>query len=92
MIALVKILHVEPLGGHRLRIGFSDGMVGEYDFAADIAAGGPMIEPLRDPAFFACAFIELGALAWPNGYDIDPIALHADMRDAGLLRRGADAA
>jgi hypothetical protein len=92
LISLVKILHVEPLGGHRLRIGFSDGTAGDYDFAADIAAGGPMIEPLRDPAFFARVFIELGALAWPNGYDIDPIALHADMRDAGLLRRGADAA
>ena len=28
-----------------------------------------------------------GALTWPNGYDWDPIALHDEMKQAGLLRR-----
>ncbi len=30
-----------------------------------------MVEPLRDPAFFRRVFLEFGALAWPNGFDLD---------------------
>ena len=33
----------------------------------------------------------VASLTWPNGYDWDPIALHDEMKKAGLLRR-ADAA
>ncbi len=46
-----------------------------------------MAEPLKDPAYFARVFIEDGALTWPNGYDRDPIALHDEVKRAGLLRR-----
>ena len=46
-----------------------------------------MAEPLKDPGYFACGFIEDGALTWPNGYDWDPVALHDDMKKAGLLHR-----
>lgn len=44
-----------------------------------------MIEPLRAPEYFARGFVEMGAPTWPNGYDIDPIALYMEMRDAGEL-------
>jgi hypothetical protein len=43
----------------------------------------------KDPAFFARVFVELGALTWPNGYDLDPIALHDRMAAAGELSREA---
>jgi hypothetical protein len=92
MITLVKIVRVEPVGGHRLKIWFSNGMAGEHDFSPDLAVGGSMVEPLRDTAYFARVFIELGVLAWPNGYDMDAIALHDDMSRAGELRRVSDAA
>jgi len=46
---------------------------------------------LRDPHYFTRVFIEEGALTWPNGYDVDSIALHEEMKEAGLLRR-SDAA
>jgi hypothetical protein len=46
-----------------------------------------MIEPLKDPNYFARVFIEDGALTWPNGYDWDPITLHDEMKAAGLLRK-----
>jgi hypothetical protein len=29
-------------------------------------------------------------LTSPNGFDLDPIALHMDMKERGLLRRTAD--
>ena len=54
-----------------------------------IAEGGEMIEPLREPAFFDRVFLDDGILTWPNGFDLDSIALHMDMKERGLLRRTA---
>jgi hypothetical protein len=90
-LSLIKVVKVEPLGGHRLRIRFSDGRIGERDFADVVSAGGPMLEPLRDPAYFARVFIEFGAPTWLNGYDLAPNALHAEMSEAGSLRHAEPA-
>jgi hypothetical protein len=89
MIEIVKVVKVEPLGGHRLRLRFSDGAEGERDFSDVVGEGGPMVEPLRDSKFFARVFLELGTLTWPNGFDLDSIALHDEMQQAGLLHRTA---
>ena len=48
-----------------------------------------MLELLRDPAYFARVFVDFGAPTWPNGYDLAPHALYAEMAKAGLLRQGA---
>ena len=84
---MVDVIGVRSLGGHRLEIEFSDGTVGVRDFADIRGKTGAMAEPLKDAGYFAHVFIEDGALTWPNGYDWDPIALHDDMKRAGLLRR-----
>ncbi len=91
MIKMVKVVAVKPMGGHLLAVKFSDGTEGVRDFSDMIAEGGPMIEPLRDPAFFAKAFVSFGVPSWPNGYDIDAIALHMEMEQAGLLKKSAAA-
>jgi hypothetical protein len=70
-------------------VAFSDGSEGERDFADLIAEGGEMVEPLRDVAFFARVFLDDGVLTWPNGFDLDSIALHQEMKAAGLLRAPA---
>jgi hypothetical protein len=89
MIEIVKIVKIERLGGFRLRLHFSEGSSGERDFSDIIGEGGPMVEPLRDPAFFARVFLEYGTLAWPNGFDLDSIALYQEMKAAGALRVSA---
>jgi hypothetical protein len=86
---IVKVAEVEPLGGHRLRLTFSDGRAGEHDFGPFIDEGGEMVEPLRDPTFFARVFVEMGVPTWPNGFDMDSIKLHIDMAAAGELHRDA---
>ena len=53
--------------------------------------GGPMVEPLRAPEFFARVFVEMGAPTWPNGFDLDPINLYMNMRKSGDLRQVATA-
>ncbi len=86
---MIDVVSVEPIGGYRLRVGFSDGSTGVHDFSATAARDGEMVRPLKDPKFFAHVFIELGALTWPNGFDLDPIALHDRMAAAGELAREA---
>jgi hypothetical protein len=89
MIRIVHIVVVKKLGGHRLRLHFSDGTEGERHFSDIVAEGGEMLEPLRNPDFFARAFIECGVPAWPNGFDLDPTALHMEIKEHGLLRQTA---
>ena len=84
---MIEVIALRRLGGYKLEIEFSDGSTGTHDFASVSARTGPMIEPLKEPAYFARVFIEDGALTWPNGYDWDPVALHDDMKAAGELKR-----
>jgi hypothetical protein len=86
---MVDVLKLRPLDGHRLWLRFTDGSEGVRDFTDILAQSGPMLEPLRSQDFFARVFIESGAPTWPNGYDIDPIKLYTDLRDAGALTRAA---
>jgi hypothetical protein len=86
MFELIDVVRVEPRGGYRLAVAFSDGSEGERDFSDLIAEGGEMVEPLRDPAFFARVFLDDGILTWPNDFDLDAIALHQEMKAAGALR------
>ena len=87
---MIKITSIEPRGGYRLLLRFSDGAEGERDFAHMVSGAGSLAKALRDPAYFARAFTEDGTgLAWPNGLDLDAEALHDDMRSTGELRAPA---
>ena len=86
---VVDVIEVEPRGGYRLFFRFSNGSEGEHDFSDMIGEGGPMVEPLRDPQYFARVFPDDGIPTWPNGFDIDAIKLYSDMKEAGELRRDA---
>ena len=86
---LTKITHLERLGGFRLRVHFNDGSEGVHDFAAMVQEPGPMIEPLRDPAYFQRVFLDFGAPTWPNGFDIAPEWLRRVMAAADELGNNA---
>jgi hypothetical protein len=89
---MIKVRTAKPAGGYRVSIEFSDDTRGERDFSFVCNENGPMLEPLKDPAYFRRLFVEDGVITWPNGYDWDPIALHDEMKDAGELRPIGDAA
>ncbi len=89
---MIKVRTVKPVGDFRLAVEFSDDMRGERDFSFINQESGPMLEPLKDPAYFRRVFVEDGVPTWPNGYDWDPIALHDEMEEAGELRPVGDAA
>ena len=86
---MIKVAKIRSLGGFRIHATFSDGTAGEYDFSSIVQNGGPMVELLRDPAYFSRVFLEDGALTWPNGYDAAPGWLHREIEAAGALARDA---
>ncbi|MGI8795336.1 MAG: DUF2442 domain-containing protein [Acidimicrobiia bacterium] len=73
-----RVVSVDHLGGHRLRLTFSDGLVRELDFA-DTLRGG-VFTPLEDERVFAEVSVDpvAGTICWPNGVDLDPDVLHGD--------------
>ena len=89
---MIKLKAVESKGGYRLLLRFTDGTAGVYDFAPFIEAATEMTAPLADPAFFVRHFIELGALAWPNGFDLSAESLRRRLDEQGGLRCDAEAA
>ena len=82
-----KVMQLERLGGFRLRVRFNDGTEGVHDFAPLVAEHGPMLEPLREPDYFARVFLEFGAPTWPNGFEIAPEWLRREMEAAAELSR-----
>jgi len=83
MTPLPRIIAAEPLGDHRLRLTFGDGLVRELDFRQVVDCGG-VFGPLHDPAYFAQVTVDqaTGTICWPNGVDLDPDVLHGDAEPA----------
>jgi hypothetical protein len=73
-----RVVGVDHLGGHRLRLTFSDGGVRELDVAQALRGG--VFAPLEDEQVFAQVSIDpvAGAISWPIGIDLDPDVLHGD--------------
>jgi hypothetical protein len=84
---IIEVTKLNYLGHHRLHATFTDGTAGEHDFSALVAASGTMGEPLRDPAYLARAFVEMGAPTRPNGFDVDPKWLRWKIETIGALVR-----
>ena len=80
MEQLVDITGVEVVADHTLRLTFADGTIGDVDFADHEWQG--VLEPLRDPGFFAEVRVdpESGTVAWPNGVDLAPEPLYEEAR------------
>lgn len=82
---LNKVVQVAVLGKYGLAVRFQDGASGVHDCSAYVREEGPMIEPLRDPEYFARVRLEFGAPTWPNGYDMCADWLRMQMKAAGEL-------
>jgi hypothetical protein len=84
-VTSLKVIH--PYGPE---VRFNDGSGGVHDCSALIERGvGPVIRPLKDPAFFARVYLEWGAPTWPNSYDMDAEWLRREMLAAGELHNVA---
>jgi hypothetical protein len=86
---MIKLIAIEPAGDAELALRFSDGSHGRWSAAALIARDSELTRSLADAAYCRRAFIEGGALAWPNGLELSAASLHRRMAEAGSLMREA---
>lgn len=71
------ITSLQVLPGFRLEVEFADGNRGIVDMSKDDFDG--VFEPLADEAYFALAILQDGVVVWPNGVDIAPDAMYAEV-------------
>ena len=89
---MIKLVAAERVTDREIRLEFSDRSRGTFDFTPFLDAATPMTAPLRAPEFFRQFFIELGALAWPNGFDLSAESLQRRLSELGRLERPSAAA
>ncbi len=86
---MIELVQIAIAGDRNLELTFSDGAVARWSADALIARDTVLTRPLADMTYFVRAFIEAGALAWPNGLELSPMALHRQLDEAGHLMRKA---
>ncbi|MDO8252713.1 MAG: DUF2442 domain-containing protein [Rhodoferax sp.] len=73
---MIKVLKASLADEFKLALDFSDHTHGVFDANAYLASrSGPLLDKLREPAYFKRFFIGAGALCWPNGLEISPARL-----------------
>lgn len=84
---LKDVVAVEVVGPHRLRLTFEDGVAGEVDVARLVAFEG-VFAPLADPEQFGSERVsaDAGTVVWPNGADLDPDVLYAEVTGEPIER------
>jgi hypothetical protein len=77
---LKDIVEAHPLGGYRVHLRFEDGLEGELDLGRLIPFRG-VFAPLADESEFARLTVDpdSGTIVWPNGADLDPDVLYAEL-------------
>jgi hypothetical protein len=86
---MIKLVSVRAADGYSLNLAFSDGSGGRWSADDLLARDTVLTRPLMDLDYFRRAFIEGGALAWPNGLELSPARLHQRMAEAGALTQAA---
>ena len=77
---MIKLIEARYQGEFQVSLRFSDGKEGVFDGRELLKRNGPLLEPLRDEAYFKRVFIDAGALSWPNGLELSPARLHETCR------------
>jgi len=80
------VRNVRALPDYQLSVEFVDGTVGEANLQLMIFADtAGVFEALRDRTLFEQAFVDYGAVTWPNGLDLAPDAMYDVIRDGGVF-------
>jgi len=73
---IIHIVKVKVVGPHSLDLTFDNGVYKRVNLRQELY--GPIFEPLRDPSYFAKAYIDTDSrtVSWPNGADFAPDFLY----------------
>ena len=75
------VVDVQPFPPMALQVRFADGTTGQVRFESSHLTG--VFAALKDPALFAQARIEAGAVTWPGDLDLAPDAMYAEIKSHG---------
>jgi len=69
---IIHVTEVKVVGPHALELVFDNGGRKRVNLRHELY--GPVFEPLRDPAYFAQAYLDPDSrtVTWPNGADFAP--------------------
>ncbi|MGD0775543.1 MAG: DUF2442 domain-containing protein [Candidatus Solibacter sp.] len=85
-----RITKISPLAGYRLTVEFEDGVTGTVELESQLF--GPVFTSLRDQAVFSQVRLdEFGAPCWPNGADLAPDAIYAQLTGQPISRTATKA-
>jgi uncharacterized protein DUF2442 len=73
---IIHVTEVKVVGPHTLELAFDNGVRKRVNLRRELY--GAVFEPLRDPAYFAQAYLDPNSrtVTWPNGADFAPDFLH----------------
>jgi len=73
---IIHVTHVKVVGGFSLELTFDNGVRKRVNLRKELY--GPIFEPLRDPSYFAKAYVDSDSrtVSWPNGADFAPDFLY----------------
>lgn len=73
---IIHVTKVKVVGEYSLELMFDNGVRKRVNLRRELY--GPIFEPLRDPAYFAKAYIDPDSrtVTWPNGADFAPDFLY----------------
>lgn len=73
---IIHVTNVKVVGSHSLVLTFDNGVQKRVNLRQELY--GPIFEPLRDPTYFAKAYVDPDSrtVAWPNGADFAPDFLY----------------
>jgi hypothetical protein len=66
---------------------FSDGIIGDLSLTHLFARPKGLAAEILKGGMFSMCFLENGALAWPNGFELCPDALRMRLQRAGKPRK-----
>lgn len=77
-----RVRTVSVLPDYRLKVIFLDGRSGTADCSAIRTSVNPGVYgALANAEFFSQARVEMGAVTWPNGADLDPSWMYDELTD-----------
>lgn len=76
---MIFVKSVKYLIDYKIFVTFDDGSAGEVDLQGLLS--GPVFEPLKDKSYFSRLMVdpELETVVWPNGADLAPEFLKANL-------------
>lgn len=75
-----RISSVKPIADYKLNVRFVDNTQGVVDLSCLVhSANAGVFASLQDETLFNAVFLEYGAVTWPNGLDLAPDVMHAEV-------------